>query len=325
VILVLELNEKLVKELEKKQYGVSGHSGVQICTWNKKALIGKGTCYKEKFYNVDCHKCMQFTPLVLWCQENCIFCWRTMELMKTAKLNKKDVLKPEEFVEKLIEKRKKLLSGFPGNPKTDKKLFQESIEPNHYAISLSGEPTLYPFLPELVKYLKEKKNARSVFIVSNGQEPEMIKKLEKEKALPHQLYISLSAPNEKLFKRINASVYKDGWKRLKKTLSLLSELDCRTVIRLTLIKGKNDLPEVLFDWIKLLSKVKSDFLEIKSYMHLGYSRKRLNAENMPSWKELNDFAEKISEKTDFKLHNEAKNSLILLLKNKNSKKNDFFK
>ncbi|MBN2127806.1 MAG: 4-demethylwyosine synthase TYW1 [Candidatus Diapherotrites archaeon] len=321
---MLELNEKLIKDLEKKQYGVSGHAGVQICTWNKKSLIGKGSCYKQKFYDVHCHKCMQFTPLVLWCQENCIFCWRTMELMKTAKLNKKDVLKPEEFVEELIEKRKKLLSGFPGNPKTDKKLFTDALEPDHYAISLSGEPTLYPYLAELVKYLKEKKKARSVFIVSNGQEPEMIKKLEKEKALPHQLYISLSAPNEKLFKRINASVYTDGWKRLKKTLSMLSKLKCRTVVRLTLIKGKNDSPEFLNEWCELLSLADSDFVEIKSYMHLGYSRKRLSHENMPSWKEVTDFAEKISENTDFKVHNEAENSLIILLKNKKSKKKDFF-
>jgi len=321
---MLELNKKLITELEKKQYGVSGHSGIQICSWNKKALIGKGTCYKQKFYNVNCHKCMQFTPLVLWCQENCIFCWRTMELMKTAKLSKKDVLKPGEFVEELIEKRKKLLSGFPGNPKVNKEFFEDALEPDHYAISLSGEPTLYPYLPELVKYLKKIKKARSVFIVSNGQEPEMIKKLEKEKALPHQLYISLSASNEKSFKKINVPVYKDGWKRLKKTLSLLSKLKCRTVIRLTLIKGKNDSSKFLNEWIKLLSSMKADFLEIKSYMHIGYSRKRLTAENMPSWNELNAFAEKINENTDFKLHNEAENSLIILLKNKKSKKKDFF-
>ncbi len=322
---MLELSEGLVRELEKKQYGVVGHTGVQVCSWNKKSILGKGECYKKKFYNIHTHKCLQFTPLVLWCQENCIFCWRTMELMKTAKLNKKDVLKPSEFVDGLIEKRKKLLSGFPGNPQTIKKKFEDALEPDHFAISLSGEPTLYPYLPELVLYLKKEKKARSVFIVSNGQEPSMIKKLVEKKALPHQFFISLSAPTQELFKRINASVYKTGWNRLKKSLKLLSKLKCRTVIRLTLIKGKNDSLEYLKEWGELISLGSPDFLEIKSYMHLGYSRKRLTEQNSPSWSELKEFAKKISEVTDFKLHNEAKNSLIILLKNKNSKKQDFFK
>jgi len=41
--------------------------------------------------------------------------------------------------------------------------------------------------------------------------------------------------------------------------------------------------------------------------------------------ELQEFAKKVSEVTEFNLHNEAKNSLIILLKNKKSKKTFLFK
>ncbi|MFH1587937.1 MAG: 4-demethylwyosine synthase TYW1 [Candidatus Diapherotrites archaeon] len=321
---MLDLTEKQKEELRKKQYGLKGHAAVQVCKWNKDAILGKGVCYKQKFYSVDCHKCLQFTPVSLWCSENCVFCWRTMELMKTVKLKKSDVLDPKDFVDALIEERKKLLSGFPGNPKTDLKKFREALEPNHYAISLSGEPTLYPKLPELVNYLRKEKKARTIFIVSNGQEPKMLEKMKKEKALPDQLYISLAAPNEKIFKRINAPIYKDAWKRLMKTLSLLHKLKTRTVLRITLINGKNNLPELIPEWKNLILKAKTDFIEVKSYMHLGYSRKRLDKENMLSFEEVKFFAEALTEGTDYVYKSDSEKSIIVLLKNKKSKKPDFF-
>ena len=73
----LRLPEKVVNSLTKKQYRVYGHSGVQICGWNKKALKDEGVCYKQKFYGIECHSCMEFSPAVMWCQENCTFLLET--------------------------------------------------------------------------------------------------------------------------------------------------------------------------------------------------------------------------------------------------------
>ena len=50
-----------------------------------------------------------------------------------------------------MEERRKLIVGHFGDPKQDKQKIEESLTPSHYAISLSGEPTMYPKLPDLIK------------------------------------------------------------------------------------------------------------------------------------------------------------------------------
>jgi tRNA wybutosine-synthesizing protein 1 len=314
------LSEKQITELEKKAYGIVGHSSVQICEWNKKAILGKGVCYKEKFYDAHCHKCMQFTPITMWCDNNCIFCWRPMEYMDFASVKDVKWQLPEEYVEKLIEKRIKLLSGFGGNDKADKEKWKDAQQPDHYAISLSGEPTLYPYLPELVKYLKEKKKARTIFIVSNGNNPDMILKLKKEDALPNQLYISVDAPNKELFQEIARSCRPDAWERFQKTLSLLKDLNCRTVLRVTLIKGMSMGDELLKGYAKLIEDSQADFIEVKAYMHIGMSRQRLNMSAMPYHEEIKDYSEKLLKLLpSYKFEDEQIESRIVLLMRKDFK------
>jgi len=60
--------------------------------------------------------------------------------------------------------RKKLIDGFYGDSRNDKQRLDESLLPTHYAISLSGEPTMYPKLPELIKYLKSLEATKSIFL-----------------------------------------------------------------------------------------------------------------------------------------------------------------
>lgn len=311
------LNDKQIHELEKKSYGIVGHSAVQICEWNKKSILGKGDCYKKKFYDAHCHKCMQFTPISLWCDNNCIFCWRPMEYMDFSQIKNINWQKPEEYVEELVEKRIKLLSGFGGNDNADKDKWKDALVPDHYAISLSGEPTLYPYLPELVKYLREKRNARTIFIVSNGNNPDMILKLKEENALPDQLYISVDAPKKLLFQRIARSHRVDAWERFKKTLSLLKDLNCRTVLRLTLIKNLTMKDELLNEYAKLIEDSKADFVEVKAYMHIGMSRQRLNVNSMPYHEEIKQYSEKLVELLpSYKFEDEQIESRIVLLMKK---------
>lgn len=289
---MLNISEKLKKDLLNKKYGIYNHSAVQICEWTKKSLRGVGECYKNQFYGVETYSCAQISPNVMWCDQNCIFCWRPAENMLKRDIKAK-VDAPKDIIDNLVRERYKLLTGFGGNENINVKKREIALNefPSHWAISLSGEPTLYPKLPELVIELKKRK-VKSIFIVSNGQNPKMIKKLEKI-SLPTQLYISLDAWDEKSFLKINRSIRKDGWKRLLKSLNMLGKLNTRTVIRLTIIKGINDSKKAIKEFAKIIDKANPDFLEIKSYMHLGYSRERLKRENMPSNEDLNNFCKEL--------------------------------
>jgi tRNA wybutosine-synthesizing protein 1 len=318
--------EEIFKDLKKKHYGIYGkHSAVEICSWNKKALRGEGVCYKEKFYNVDCHRCAQITPTVINCHFNCNFCWRPSEYMKEWKMNEDLLDDPKDIVEELFKERIKLLTGFKGNPKVNQDKYQEGTIPTHVAISLAGEPTIYPKIGEMVGYLKNKK-MRSIFIVTNGMETDRLLEMNKNKQLPTQLYLSIVACTKEMHQKINRTKIKDSWERLNRTIDIYPTLNCRKVIRFTLIKGMNDSLEYLDKFIEMFERSNTDYLEIKSYMHLGLSRENLSAENMPNHQEVLGFSKEIEKRSKiFKIHNEQKESRIVLLKNKNSKVIDFIK
>ncbi len=72
---------------------------------------------------------------------------------------------------------------------------------------------MYPKLPQLIKYLKSLKATKSIFLVTNGQEPDMLKRLEAEGALPTQIYLSTNASNKKMFHQINRPMHRDAWER----------------------------------------------------------------------------------------------------------------
>ncbi len=308
--------DSLINDFKKKQYGFFEHSSIQICEWNKKALRtnGKEKCYKQDFYGADTLSCHQIAPTTFWCNNACIFCWRPKEYMS---LQKRKEVNPEKMIENLVKERKKLLQGFYGS--LDKEVVDKSMQQKHWAISLSGEPTLYKHLSKLIKLLKARPATETVFLVTNGQNPNALIKLWKENALPTQLYVSMQAPNEKIYRKISCNTEKNGWKNYLKTLALLKLLPTRIVIRLTLIKGMNDSEKDLEEFAELLEVVEADFVEIKSYMWLGLSRKRLKKENMPTHFEVQDFSKKLLEKMpSYKFESEKENSRIVLLKNKKS-------
>ena len=311
--------EELVKDFEKKKYGFYKEASIQVCEWNRDALRtnGKEHCYKQDFYGADTVSCHQIAPTTFWCNNACVFCWRPKEYMgaKPGKLPK-----PDEMIENLILQRKKLLTGFKGNDKVTKATFESAMQQKHWAISLSGEPTLYKELPTLIKTLKERKGTETVFLVSNGQNPKMLWKLAENNALPTQLYISLVAPNEELYKKITKNKEKNGWKKYLKSLAMLKLLPTRTVIRFTLIKGKNDDKKTLEEFAKVLETVGADFIEIKSYMWIGLSRKRLVEDNMPTHLYTKNYSKEILKlMPSYKFENEKVTSRIVLLKNKKSK------
>lgn len=329
--------EGIKKELEKKSYAVVGNSsGVQICNWTKNSLKGEGVCWKEKFYGIKSHRCCQFSPSLMWCENKCLHCWRPIELNLGDKMDKID--DPIEILNKVVEARKKLLTGFGGSDKVSKKKWKEAEEPTLYSFSLSGEPTLYPRLDEMISEIRRRKAIS--FIVTNGQNPEMILKLAKKRALPTQLTLSTNAPNKELFDKWHSSCKKDAWERFNQTLKIIKKLKgkCRRCIRLTLVrKGLRGNPalnnvtnmtdELIPQYVDMIITAQPDFIHVKGYTSIGYARQRMGHDKMPWFYEIKDYAKKIlvelkvKDSKEWKILTEDERSCVVVIgKNKKDMK-----
>ena len=314
---IIQIKSSISAQLKKAKYGISDHATVELCHWTKKSFKNGGDCYKMKFYGITTHRCMEFSPAGMYCENRCIYCWRPMEFYNSMKMPEDKVAEPEAIVTKLMEEREKLIMGHYGDPKSDMKKLDESLLPSHYAISLSGEPTMYPKLPQLIKYLKTLPETKSIFLVTNGQEPDMIQRLQDEDALPTQLYLSTNAPNEEMFRIINKPKYKDSWQRWNTTLEMLSKLDTRTVIRITLIKDYNFKEELIPEFAKMLKRANAHFIEAKSYMHVGRSTNRLEYSNVLDMSEVRHFASELAKQSEiFSIMDESEVSRIVILQNR---------
>ncbi|WP_297068688.1 4-demethylwyosine synthase TYW1 [Thermococcus sp.] len=277
-----------ITELFKRQhYALVGrHSSVKLCHWLKESIKHDRFCYKQKFYGIASHRCLQMTPVTAWCTHNCIFCWRPMEGFLGTELPRPED-DPAFIVEESIKAQRKLLVGYKGMPGINMKKFKEAWNPRHAAISLSGEPMLYPYMGDLVEEFH--KRGFTTFIVTNGTVPERLEEMKREDKLPTQLYVSLTAPDVETYNRVNIPMVPDGWERIKKTLKLMNGLPTRTVVRMTLVRGENmNNPEGYAELIKLANPM---FVEAKAYMFVGFSRNRLTINNMPSHGEIRAFAE----------------------------------
>jgi len=308
-------NKEIRNVIEKQGYRfVGNHSAVKICEWTKKSLIDneKGACFKEKFYGIKSHRCCQISSWIL-CSNQCIHCWRPIEL--GLKRDTKLIDNPEDIIKGCIIAQRKLLIGFKGNKKINKKKFQEAQEPMQFAISLTGEPTLYPKLGELISELRKSK--KTTFVVTNGLQPGILKNLAKKKQLPTQLYISMNSPNKELYDKWHRSSEKNAWKKFNETLELFPSLKTRKVIRMTLVKDLNDKKEYIQEYSRLIKKAKPDFIEVKSYMAIGFSRERkgMGYDKMLTHQEIKDYSKKLVKnlKKPYKILDEHKLSRVILI------------
>jgi len=295
--------------LLRQGYKLVGKAGgVKLCHWTKESLRGDRYCYKQKFYGIESHRCIQMTPSVFHCNLKCLFCWRYNNY---PYVEMKEWDDPSYLLEKSIEAQRALISGFGGNPKVNKEKFEEAMEPKHIAISLAGEPTLYPELGEFIEEAHRK--GFTTFLVTNGTNPKALEELD---PLPTQLYVSVTAPNERVFEALNLPRVPRAWESLIETLRLLPSLGTRRVIRHTLVKGWN-MPFVE-DYVKLDSIAEPDFIEPKAYMNLGYSRYRLNPGNMPKHWEILKFSEELSKELGYHIVSESKESRVVLISKRKS-------
>ena len=291
----------------KQGYRIVGqNSAAKVCLWTRKSLLGKGECYKSKFYGVPSWRCLQMTPSLFQCTQRCVFCWRKVEA--TLDLRKKiPADDSSEIIEGCIAAQRELLSGFKGNPATDMRKWREAQKPTNAAISLAGEPILYERLGELIEEFHRR--AFTTFLVTNGTLPEKIKTLRTE---PTQLYVTLAAPDEFTYKEICRPQLADSWNRLNESLELMPSFGCIKVIRLTLVKGLNLKNPARY--AKLIKKASPDFIEAKAYMHVGFARSRLSLENMPSHEEVRNFSMELASETGYEIADESGASRVVLLK-----------
>ena len=308
------MNEKHINILKKQQYALVGkHSGVKLCHWLKQSLLYNRPCYKQSFYGIESHRCLQMSPSVNHCNHLCIFCWRYQGFNEKSL---KDIDEPKYILDESIKEQQRLITGFKGDERCDIKKWREANKPNMVACSLSGEPTLYPKLGEFF-YECHKKNIKT-FLVTNGTNPKFIQNLN---PLPKQLYISIVAPNEELYKRICSPLISNGWDKIQETLDILPSLDTRIVIRHTLIKNWNINDKYIDNYAKMISKSNPMFVEPKGYVFVGYSRKRMHLDNMPSHLDINEFGVKLSKIIDYNFEMERPDSRVVLLsRDKNSSK-----
>jgi tRNA wybutosine-synthesizing protein 1 len=278
---------------------IGKHSAIKLCEWTKKSIREKDYCYKQKFYCINSHQCIQMSPAVFFCDFNCLHCWRSLSFSLPKKNFKWD--SPELIFDDSIKAHYTL-------KKINFKKISEAESPKHFAISLNGEPTLYPYLPELIDLIKSKE--MTAFLVTNGAHPKMLKKLIKHQ--PTNLYITLPTPDKESFKKECCPMTKDGWEKILESLSLLKQFSCNTVIRLTLNKSSNMHSPELYS--KLIENASPTFVECKGYMAIGGARAKLGMKTMPSNQELLNFTKSIEANSSYKIINQKDNSNVILLK-----------
>lgn len=294
--------------LRKHGYHLAGtHSAVKTCLWLNKSMRNKGACYKSKFYGMASHRCIQMTPTLV-CNHRCLHCWRAVEIPVEIPHVWDE---PDEVAKAVFDEHRRLISGYGGSEFMDKTRWKEAFSPKHVAISLSGEPTIYPYLPELLDEFHKKD--MTTFVVTNGTNPQMIEKLR-----PTQLYLSLNAPDKNTYDKACSPVG-DSWENIKRSLEVLKHSGSRKAIRITLTKGVNIMdPE---GYAHLVELARPDYVELKAYMHLGFSRKRLSRENMPSHDEVLDFSRKVAQSLDYRIADDSRESRVVLLSRDGGKQN----
>uniref|UniRef100_A0A1A8MVF7 S-adenosyl-L-methionine-dependent tRNA 4-demethylwyosine synthase TYW1 n=1 Tax=Nothobranchius pienaari TaxID=704102 RepID=A0A1A8MVF7_9TELE len=277
----------LREALTKQGYKLIGsHSGVKLCRWTKSMLRGRGGCYKHTFYGIESHRCMETTPS-LACANKCVFCWRHhTNPVGTEWRWKMDPA--ENILQESIEKHQNMIRQFRGVPGVKAERYEEGLEVKHCALSLVGEPIMYPEINAFIRLLH--RHRISSFLVTNAQFPEEIRNLEPVT----QLYVSVDASTKDSLKKIDRPLFKDFWPRFLDSLRALGEKRQRTVYRLTLVKAWN--VEEMMAYAELITLGQPDFIEVKGVTYCGESAaSSLTMANVPWHQEVVAFVQQLAD------------------------------
>ncbi len=302
----------MYERMQKQKYHFVGrHTVVKKCYWTHKAMVEDRHCYKCKFYGIESHRDIQMSPAAFWCWNACLHCWRIrpqdlgVDLDETKMPFYDD---PRMLVDEMIRVHRKLMSGYKGHPKVDPKKLEEAMNPVHVTMSLTGEPTLYELLGDLIKEIHRR--GMTTFIVTRGVRPDVLARLEEE---PSQLYVSIEAWDKKSYNYFTRPLVPRAWELTWETFEIMPSFTNPTAIRITLVRGFNDTPEALKGFAKIIETAQPTYVEVKSYMWVGASRERLTKSNMARHDQVKEFTKKLSELTGYPIIGESKASRVVLL------------
>eukprot|EP00921_Rhytidocystis_pertsovi_P022024 GHVQ01035260.1.p1 GENE.GHVQ01035260.1~~GHVQ01035260.1.p1 ORF type:complete len:716 (-),score=78.56 GHVQ01035260.1:2117-4264(-) len=298
------------QQLQKEGYKLLGsHSAVKLCRWTKAQLRGRGGCYKHTFYGITSYQCMELTPS-LACANKCVFCWRHHK-NPVGKSWKWKTDEPRAIVDEGISEHVKMMKELKGVPGVIAERFQEAQTVRHCALSLVGEPIMYPRINELIDLLHSKHI--STFLVTNGQFPEAIRSLRPVT----QLYVSIDAADKLSLQNIDRPLFSDFWERLLESIDALRAKRQRTVYRLTLVK-KYNMDEALA-YAELVRRGLPDFIEIKAVTYCGTSPgSDITMEHIPWHEEVIEFGQAICSsladiRDEYELASEHRHSCCIVL------------
>jgi len=313
---------KLQELLKKQKYQLYGkNTAVKKCNWAHNALKQERYCYK-RFYGIRSHQCIQFSPTLI-CNFTCQFCWRIHEsdigiknmFHKVKFMNSNDLKEifdaPEEVVKGILWGQQRIMCGY--KPFITPAKYEEAMTPKHATLSLTGEPFIYPWIPELIEELK--KVGLTVFIVTNGSYPDVLREILIKKSYPTQLYITLPTPDIKDFLRTHRPLENEkAYYQILETLKIIGNgVPFRTVGRLTVADGLN-LNNVK-GYASLIEIMKPSFIEVKGVVHVGAAEKRLPRSAMPSHEKIYNFSKELESLTRYRIIKESSVSRLIILTN----------
>ncbi|XP_068945250.1 S-adenosyl-L-methionine-dependent tRNA 4-demethylwyosine synthase TYW1-like [Petaurus breviceps papuanus] len=191
---------------------------------------------------------------------------------------------PDMILQQAIENHQNMIRQFKGVPGVKTSRLEEGLQVKHCALSLVGEPIMYPEINRFLKLLHQ--HRISSFLVTNAQFPMEIRNLEPVT----QLYVSVDASTKGSLKKIDRPLFRDFWQRFLDSLRALAAKQQRTVYRLTLVKAWN--VEELQAYAELVSLGEPDFIEVKGVTYCGESSaSSLTMANVPWHEEVIRFVE----------------------------------
>ncbi|MBK3331547.1 radical SAM protein [Persephonella atlantica] len=134
--------------------------------------------------------------------------------------------------------------------------------PDVITVTASGEPTLYPFLDQLISSINRIKKDSKTLILSNGStinKPEVREVLKKFDIVK----LSLDAADQRTFKKINRVI--DGIhvnEIIKGMESFRNEFKGQLVVEVLFVRGVNDSIENIKRLSEVLREIKPDRLDI---------------------------------------------------------------
>jgi tRNA wybutosine-synthesizing protein 1 len=229
---------------------------------------------------------------------------------------------PDEIVKEAIDLHTNLIKQLKGVPGVTPETHKNAMNIKHCALSLVGEPIMYPRINELLSELHTRRI--STFLVTNAQFPGAIRSL-----VPvTQLYVSVDAATRDILQKTDRPLFPDFWERYIDSFKAIRNVHQRTVYRLTLVKEYNmeDDSETIKNYAELVSIGCPDFIEIKAVTFCGSNdndKHNLTMKNVPWHEEVLKFSTALCQAVgaEYEIACEHKHSCSVLIALKKFKVN----